>query len=81
MRSTVNNEVIRLRSADAGRNYIPNIRTAGLSYSEAAHRLDYLLTAARHRRLSGVDLKDEAGVLRQSESVTRMTRNFLTSEE
>jgi ethanolamine ammonia-lyase small subunit len=47
---------------DADRNCISNIHADGLSYREAAARLVWLMTEARHRRLSGVGLKDEAGV-------------------
>lgn len=46
---------------DADRNCISNIHADGLSYREAADRLVWLMTQARHRRLSGVTLKDEAG--------------------
>src|SRR5262249_28086848 len=44
---------------DAERNCISNIRTDGLSYEAAAGTLEFLMTAARSRRLSGVLLKDE----------------------
>jgi ethanolamine ammonia-lyase small subunit len=44
---------------DAERNCISNIRTEGLSYEAAAGTLEFLMTAARSRRLSGVLLKDE----------------------
>jgi len=46
---------------DAERNCISNIHADGLTYREAAERLVWLMTQARHRRLSGVGLKDEAG--------------------
>jgi ethanolamine ammonia-lyase small subunit len=46
---------------DADRNCISNIHADGLSYGEAAARLVWLMTEARHRRLSGVGLKDETG--------------------
>jgi ethanolamine ammonia-lyase small subunit len=49
---------------DADRNCISNIRPEGLPYEQAATRLRYLMTEARRRRLSGVALKDESGVLR-----------------
>ena len=44
---------------DAERNCISNVRTEGLSYRAAAGTLEFLMTAARSRRLSGVLLKDE----------------------
>ena len=43
---------------DAARNCISNIRPAGLSYTEAARRTQYLLDEARQLKLSGVNLKD-----------------------
>jgi ethanolamine ammonia-lyase small subunit len=45
---------------DAERNCLSNIRPEGLSYSEAAAALFYLLSEARRRRLSGVTLKADA---------------------
>lgn len=53
---------------DAERNCISNIRHEGLSYSFAAHKLLYLMTAARTRHLSGVPLKEDAGALAEPES-------------
>ncbi len=47
---------------DAERNCISNIHAHGLSYREAAARLVWLMKESRHRRLSGVTLK-EASVL------------------
>lgn len=47
---------------DASRNCISNIRPGGLTYEEGAHKLHYLMAQARLRELSGVGLKDEAGV-------------------
>ena len=62
---------------DESRNCISNIHTAGLSYSEAVHKLHYLATEARTRRLTGVQLKDETGSPEQQIAVT--TGNFLLS--
>ena len=47
---------------DAYRNCISNVRLEGLSYGMAAHRLLYLMREACKRKLSGVNLKDEAEV-------------------
>jgi ethanolamine ammonia-lyase small subunit len=49
----------RVGLTDASRNCISNVRPAGLAYEDAAFKLRYLLTQARQRQLSGVDLKDE----------------------
>jgi ethanolamine ammonia-lyase small subunit len=51
----------RIGLTDASRNCISNVRPAGMTYEEAAHKLHYLLSEARRRGLSGVDLKDETG--------------------
>jgi ethanolamine ammonia-lyase small subunit len=48
---------------NAQRNCISNVRPEGLPYEHAVHKLFHLMTAARQRRLSGVELKDEAPVL------------------
>lgn len=49
---------------DSERNCISNIHPAGgLSPEAAAAKLAWLMTEARHRRLTGVDLKDDAPVL------------------
>ena len=45
---------------DAERNCVSNVRPEGLSYSEAAAALFYLLSEARRRRLTGVMLKADA---------------------
>jgi ethanolamine ammonia-lyase small subunit len=46
---------------DERRNCISNVRPAGQRYEDAAARLHYLLTQARGRQLTGVELKDETG--------------------
>jgi ethanolamine ammonia-lyase small subunit len=51
----------RIGLTDASRNCISNVRPAGMTYEEAAHKLHYLLSEARRRGLSGVHLKDETG--------------------
>jgi ethanolamine ammonia-lyase small subunit len=45
---------------DSERNCISNIRPAGLSYSQAAFRLVYLMNQARLLGATGVALKDES---------------------
>ena len=46
--------------SDAERNCVSNVRAAGLSYDEAARRVDWLAAAALERGLTGVALKDES---------------------
>ena len=48
---------------NAQRNCISNVRPEGLGYSAAAHKLFYLMTEARRRRLSGVHLQEDAPAL------------------
>ena len=48
---------------DAERNCISNVRTEGLSYGVAAHKLLFLMREARARKLSGVRLKEDAKLL------------------
>ena len=54
-------------ATDVERNCISNIRPEGLEYELAAHRLVFLMTEARRRKLSGVRLKEEAGAIAQPE--------------
>ena len=48
---------------DEARNCVSNIRPAGLAYAAAADKLFVLLNEALLRQLSGVELKDETGLL------------------
>lgn len=49
--------------SNAQRNCISNVRPEGLSYVAAAHKLFYLMTEARRRKLSGVHLQENAPAL------------------
>jgi ethanolamine ammonia-lyase small subunit len=48
--------------SDAERNCISNVRTEGIGYDLAAHKLHFLMSASRTRRLSGVSLKEDASM-------------------
>ena len=55
----------RVGRTDAERNCISNIRAEGLNYAQAAAQLEFYLTEARHRQLTGVALKDETHLLKE----------------
>ena len=65
----------RVGLLDASRNCISNVRPAGLGLDDAAYKLHYLLSQARQRQLSGVELKDETGG--DPDRVTANQQNFL----
>ncbi len=68
----------RLGCTDSNRNCISNIRKEGLSYAIAAHKLYYLMSEARQRKLSGVNLKDETEELSSALDKGVGSGNFLT---
>jgi ethanolamine ammonia-lyase small subunit len=49
-----------LRTTDADRNCISNIRPEGIGYGDVAFKLAYMLHLMCARRLSGVQLKDDS---------------------
>ena len=53
----------RTGRTDAERNCISNVRPEGIPYDVAAHKLRFLMTEARVRKLSGVALKEDARLL------------------
>lgn len=63
----------RIGRADSERNCISNIHAHGLSYEAAAAKLAWLMTEARHLKLTGVALKEDAGALPQAMQPPRIT--------
>jgi len=53
----------RVGRSDAERNCIPNIRAGGLKPAAAAEKAFWLAREALRRGLTGVNLKEEAGVM------------------
>lgn len=66
---------------DADRNCISNVRTEGQSYEIASHKLFYLLSEARRRKLSGVKLKDEAEMIDHDDNDKNSVGNFLIGKD
>jgi ethanolamine ammonia-lyase small subunit len=53
----------KIGRTDAERNCISNIHSAGLDYENAARRLTWLIQGSLQLGRSGVDLKDDSGLL------------------
>jgi ethanolamine ammonia-lyase small subunit len=49
-----------LRTTDADRNCVSNIRPQGIGYGDASFKLAHILRSMRTRRVSGVQLKDDS---------------------
>lgn len=69
----------RVGLTDEARNCISNVRREGLSHDAAAHKLHYLMTESRRRRLSGVHLKDESEA--PAHIPARTSESFLIENE
>ncbi len=72
-----------LARTDAERNCVSNIHERGLPYDLAAHKLLFLLSEMRRRKLSGVPLKEMAGRLRgnKKDGVAEATPSSLRTSE
>ena len=62
----------RAGRTDAERNCISNIRAEGHSYAVAAHKLVFLMNESRRLKLSGVQLKEAAGLIGDSMSNAKL---------
>ncbi len=69
----------RVGLTDEARNCISNVRREGLSYDVAVHKLVFLMTEARKRGLSGVQLKDEAET--PAGALATSSRSFLIEQQ
>jgi len=67
----------KVGTTDAQRNCISNIRREGMSCELAAHKLHYLMSEARRRKLTGVKLKDES----EAPRAIAAGKNFLIETE
>ena len=62
----------RIGRTDAERNCVSNIRAEGLSYAAAVHKLLFLMNESRRLKLSGVQLKEAAGLIGDSMSNAKL---------
>jgi ethanolamine ammonia-lyase small subunit len=63
----------RVGNTDANRNCVSNIRPEGLPHAAASETIHYLLSEARRRRLSGVELKDQRALPKSENPSTRLS--------
>jgi ethanolamine ammonia-lyase small subunit len=66
----------RTGRTDAERNCISNIRAEGLSYPAAAHKLRFLMHESRRLKLSGLQLKEAAGLIGDSMSNAKLVSDY-----